>query len=86
MQTLAVFLFILPVLTLSADDPLFGTWVNEEYDKLERFEEARSVVYTSCASRKPGSMGPGTIGTESVGPAGCIPVAPEKSKGTPWTG
>ena len=45
MQTLAVFLFILPVLTLSADEPLFGTWVNEEYDKLERFEEARSVVY-----------------------------------------
>jgi len=45
LQRLAVFLFILPVLTLSADVPLFGTWVNEEYDKLERFEEARSVVY-----------------------------------------
>jgi hypothetical protein len=29
---------------VGADDPLFGTWINEEYDKSDRSMTARAVV------------------------------------------
>jgi hypothetical protein len=53
LQVLAFFLFVVPVLApgaqaagvaLNEDDPLFGTWINQEYDKSGRSTTARSVI------------------------------------------
>jgi hypothetical protein len=52
---------LLPILTLGAqirpgelgpEDPLFGTWVNAEYDRAERFSIAKAVILPSGKKRQ----------------------------------
>ncbi len=63
---------------LGPGDPLFGTWINEEYDKGQRYQRAKTVLltdgrqlfYRHIDDAEPYRVGQGTFEAFWIGPGG----------------